>query len=256
MKLYLVRHGASSGNTPGTLIGHSPHPLTEAGLRQARAVAAVLAPLGPMPVYCSDLPRARQTAELIAAAWCERAATRGRGLSGNEASSGEGEAEAPAVRPDRRLREIDLGAYEGRSWGDYLADAELHAAMAADPLHTALPSGESLAQLRDRVLTAVDDIVGRHAGAAAHRAPPLPGPFAAPVQAGAACLVAHDGPLRVILNHFLGVQPEKWWTLTTSHGGLSLVEWSDGWVNVRFVNSTAHLEGAGMPAAARPGSVP
>ena len=35
--------------------------------------------------------------------------------------------------------------------------------MLADPLHTALPGGESLAQMRDRVLAAVGDIVSRHA---------------------------------------------------------------------------------------------
>ena len=28
MKLYLVRHGASTGNTPGNLIGQSDHPLS------------------------------------------------------------------------------------------------------------------------------------------------------------------------------------------------------------------------------------
>ena len=31
MKLYLVRHGQSTGNIGGTLIGQSDHPLTELG---------------------------------------------------------------------------------------------------------------------------------------------------------------------------------------------------------------------------------
>ena len=71
---------------------------------------------------------------------------------------------------------------------------------------------------------------------------------------GSACLVAHDGPIRAILNHYLGVPPEKWWTLSTTHGGVSLLEFSGGWVNVRFVNATSHLDGlaeaAGAPAGA------
>jgi broad specificity phosphatase PhoE len=213
MKLFLVRHGASTGNTPGNLIGHSEHPLTPAGEAQARAVAGRLAPLGPMPVYCSDLPRASATAALIAEVW-----TPPDGLAD--------------VTPDPRLREIHLGDYEGRSWDDFQADAELMTALDADPYCTTMPNGESLSQLADRVMRAVDEIV---AGAGAGE----------PDARSAVCLVAHDGPIRAALNHYLGVPPEKWWTLSTTHGGLSLLEWNDGWVNVRFVNDTSHL--AGLP---------
>ncbi len=60
---------------------------------------------------------------------------------------------------------------------------------------------------------------------------------------GSACLVAHDGPIRAILNHYLGVPPEKWWTLSTTHGGVSLIEFAGGCVTIRFVNMTGHLEG-------------
>ena len=58
-----------------------------------------------------------------------------------------------------------------------------------------------------------------------------------------ACIVAHDGPIRAILNHYLGVPPEKWWTLSTTHGAVSLLEYSGDWVNVRFVNAASHLAG-------------
>ncbi len=237
MKLYLVRHGASTGNTPGNLLGHSAHPLTEEGLAQARAVALRLAPLGPMPVYCSDLARAHETAEHIAAVWEPPAG----GLSGVSAP----------ICDDDRLREIHMGVYEGRSWDDFLADEELNAAMVADPYHTALPGGESLAQMKSRVLAAVDDIVSRHGRSPAMEGAVVAGsvPVGALAKSGAdgcACLVAHDGPIRAILNHFLGVLPEKWWALTTTHGGVSLLEWSSGWVNVRFVNGTSHLAGAAV----------
>ena len=39
MKLYLVRHGQSTGNIGGTLMGQSDHPLTALGEDQARAAA-------------------------------------------------------------------------------------------------------------------------------------------------------------------------------------------------------------------------
>ena len=60
---------------------------------------------------------------------------------------------------------------------------------------------------------------------------------------GSACLVAHDGPIRAILNHYLGVPPEKWWTLSTTHGGVSLIEFAGGCVTIRYVNATGHLDG-------------
>ena len=227
MKLYLVRHGQSTGNVGGTLMGQSDHPLTELGEAQARAAAARLAPFGPMPVHCSDLPRARATAEYVAAAW----------------------AAAAAVFPDPRLREIDLGDYEGRSWEEFRADSELTSAFAADPYGTALPGGESLAHLETRVLAAVGNILAEHGvepprGGVTDASVSATG-FFTPEPGAAACIVAHDGPIRALLNHYLGVPPEKWWTLSTTHGGVSLLEFAGGWVNVRYVNETSHLAGLG-----------
>lgn len=230
MKLYLVRHGASTGNTPGNLIGQSDHPLSALGEAQARAVAARLAPLGPLQVYSSDLPRALATAERIEGAWR---------YGGGAAEAAGGEPDGAAGRPpdtsaadagphtgiitDPRLREIHLGELEGGSWKAFTENLELAAALESDPFHTPLPGGESLALLRDRAIAAVRDIV------------------AAAGPETAACLVSHDGPIRAIINHYLGVPADKWWVVTTTHGGLSLLEFGDGWVDLRFVNDTAHL---------------
>lgn len=233
MKLYLVRHGQSTGNVGDVLMGQSDHPLTELGERQARAAAARLAPFGPMPVHCSDLPRARATAEAITAAWA---------------------AAAPVIL-DPRLREIDLGYYEGRSWDELEADAALTAAFNDDPYRTVMPEGESLAHLEARALAAVRDVLAAHgvsdqsvmstdAVATVDVASLVTG-IGASELSDSACLVAHDGPIRAILNHYLGVPPQKWWTLSTTHGGVSLLEFSGDWVNVRYVNATSHLAGLG-----------
>ena len=216
MKLYLVRHGQSAGNLPGRMTGWSEHPLTALGATQARRVAVRLAPLGPMAIYASDLPRALSTARIIAAAWAS--------------AEPPVDTEAPpaagaAVTSDRRLREIDLGDYEGRSWDEFGADRALADAFAREPLLTTLPGGESLAMVRERVIAAFEEIV--ESGQAI------------------ACLVSHDGPIRTILNHVLQVPPERHWALSTSHGGLTLLEASAGWVSVRFVNDTSHLLGLG-----------
>ena len=233
MKLYLVRHGQSTGNVGGTLMGQSDHPLTALGELQARAAAERLAPFGPMPVYHSDLPRAAATAAHIVAAW--------------------GAPVQPLLFPDPRLREISLGYYEGRSWEEFEADEALTAAFADDPYGTTVPGGESLAHLEDRVTAAVRDILALH-GVSDHSelsteavatadASALATGFRSAEPGENACIVAHDGPIRAILNHYLGVPPEKWWTLSTTHGAVSLLEFSGGWVNVRFVNAASHLAG-------------
>jgi broad specificity phosphatase PhoE len=64
-RLYLVRHGRAAAGWDT-----DPDPgLDEIGLRQAVAVAARLAPLGPLPVLTSPLRRCRETAAQLAARW-------------------------------------------------------------------------------------------------------------------------------------------------------------------------------------------
>jgi len=256
MKLYLVRHGQSTGNVSGTLMGQSDHLLTALGEAQAAAAAARLAPFGPMPLHCSDLPRAVATAGYIARAW-------GGGNTAAPAAAPFLPA-AALLLPDARLREIDLGDYEGRSWEEFEADEALKAAFAEDPYGTVLPGGESLAHIETRVMAAARDILEEHGlrddggltteSVATADASASAAGYHAVEPVDAACIVSHDGPIRAILNHYLGVPPEKWWTLSTTHGGVSLLEFSGGWVNVRFVNATSHLAGLAEAAPATSGA--
>lgn len=86
--VHLVRHGQSSWNVERRLQGQTAHPpLTALGRDQALRAAERLAGID-APIISSDLVRARETAEIIAA---------GR-----------------PVRIDERLREQALGDLEGR----------------------------------------------------------------------------------------------------------------------------------------------
>jgi broad specificity phosphatase PhoE len=263
MKLYLVRHGQSTGNVSGTLMGQSDHLLTVLGEAQAAAAAARLVPFGPMPLHCSDLPRAIATAGYIARAWGGGDTGDQGATSGDARDTAAGEPAAPLL-PDARLREIDLGDYEGRSWEEFEADEALKAAFAEDPYGTVVPGGESLEHIETRVMAAVGDLLTMHglrddggltteSVATADASASATG-FHPSEPGDAACIVSHDGPIRAILNHYLGVPPEKWWTLSTTHGGVSLLEFSGGWVNVRFVNATSHLDGLAEAAHAPSGA--
>jgi broad specificity phosphatase PhoE len=64
-RLVLVRHGRPAGTW-----GHDPDPGLDAlGHDQSRAVADLLAPIGPLPVVVSPLRRTRETAAPLVARW-------------------------------------------------------------------------------------------------------------------------------------------------------------------------------------------
>ncbi|QAY65319.1 histidine phosphatase family protein [Paenibacillus protaetiae] len=91
----LVRHGITAWNKEGRAQGHTNNPLDEEGFRQAEAVAARLGAEHWDAVYSSDLLRARQTAETIAA------------RAGN-----------PPLYLDQRLREMGGGLIEGTTMAE------------------------------------------------------------------------------------------------------------------------------------------
>lgn len=88
-RLVVVRHGRTAWNAEGRFQGQADVPLDDVGQAQAAALVAELAALQPERVATSDLSRTRQTAAPLAAA------------TGIE----------PLVDP--RLREVDVGAWEG-----------------------------------------------------------------------------------------------------------------------------------------------
>jgi 2,3-bisphosphoglycerate-dependent phosphoglycerate mutase len=130
----VVRHGETAWNREGRIQGQGDSPLSERGLRQARAVAEHLARERLVALYSSDLGRARETARHLAVA---------TGL---------------VVRFDAGLRERAFGILEGSTWDEIGRDhPEVARALREDPAY-AIPRGESLEGFRDRVLVALDRI--------------------------------------------------------------------------------------------------
>src|SRR5262245_29409237 len=91
-RILLARHGQTSWNALGRLQGHTDIELNDIGRDQARTLSATLASAELTAVWTSDLSRARQTGEIVAAAL---------GLA------------APRMDPD--LRERHYGVFEGLS---------------------------------------------------------------------------------------------------------------------------------------------
>jgi broad specificity phosphatase PhoE len=137
--LILVRHGETDWNRDGRWQGHADEPLNDRGREQARALADELGGEDVAAVYSSDLSRARETAEIIAARL------------------------ARPVDVDARLREVHIGGWSG------LTTAEIEARFpdevarwhGEDPGHT-FDGGESYAAMGERVVAALEEIAARH----------------------------------------------------------------------------------------------
>lgn len=132
MRLVLVRHGATANNLEQRFTGQTDAPLSAVGLRQAQALGEALAGERFDVIVSSDLLRARQTADAVAA-----------------------RNDAP-LRVDADLREVALGTWEGMTRAEIAASApEDWARWHAEPEAYAPPGGETVVQLRDRAVRAL-----------------------------------------------------------------------------------------------------
>lgn len=113
----------------------------------------------------------------------------------------------PEPRSDERLKEIHFGDWENRRWDD-IPRAELDA-WAAAPFEHRAPGGESAAAMAARVIAFAADLAA---------APPLP--------EAEWVVVAHQGPLRVLIAHWLELPRDSWLKLPLDFAASSCVELS------------------------------
>lgn len=139
MKLILARHGETSLNKSGRIQGLNADPLNQTGGEQAHALASALRHELPFKLYTSPVPRAQETAQVIAGAL--------------------------ALNPEtlEDLKEADPGELEGLT-GAQMRDSfpEFAKRWAADSGNAQMPSGESLAQVQERAWRSVCLMLERH----------------------------------------------------------------------------------------------
>lgn len=197
-RVVLVRHAETEESARGRCYGRLDVRLSPRGLREAQALATALAALPLAAVYSSPLARALDTARPLAAA---------RGLE-------------PSVL--EALAELDFGEVEGLTYDEIEAERpELFRAWMDDPARVRFPGGESLADLRARVLPALEQIRGRH-------------------EREAVAVVAHGGVIRVVLAEVLGLQDGALFRLEHAEGGVSVVDWLDGVSILRAANAALY----------------
>jgi alpha-ribazole phosphatase len=140
-ELCLVRHGQTDWNLQGRYQGQSDVPLNENGRLEAHALARRLKDRFFSVIYTSDLERARETAEILAASL-----------------------QVP-ITCDDRLREINQGEWEGQLVEDIKARySRLWLQRKVDPASIRPPGGETVGEVAERVHAVLDEIASLNAG--------------------------------------------------------------------------------------------
>ncbi|WP_435077578.1 histidine phosphatase family protein [Halococcus sp. AFM35] len=163
MTVVLVRHGQTDWNAERRIQGWAPTPLSERGREQATRVGEHLAATYEFDrTIASDLRRTRETADRIHRAGVE-----------------------PTPTVDDRWRERDFGVYQGLTYETMFEEyPEFSVGQSGETALGVTPErGESLLDLRERVLTGLEDIDSDET----------------------VLVVTHGGPLYAVLSHATGI---------------------------------------------------
>lgn len=217
MHLYLTRHGETQWNVQGRIQGWGNSPLTARGREQASQLGQRLADVPLKAVYCSDVDRTRETAEIIIA---------GRQIE---------------IRRMSQLRETCWGRWEGKTAAEIeAAEPELWARFIARgsqmsehddscewETQTLVPGGETLEEVNRRISEALE-IIRESAQDDDDRV----------------LVVGHGGSLRLFLTLALDLPPRKIRRWHLDNASLSHILYLKGHPPViQQVNDTGHYGG-------------
>lgn len=201
-RIVLIRHGQTAWNREARFRGQADIELDAFGLKQAEATGRYVASRWPATaVYASPLRRAMQTAAAVA---------RAHGLE---------------ARPLEGLLDIHFGEWQGLS-GEEVAQRypDLYRAWWEAPHTVRFPGGESLDDVRRRVMTTLEQVVERHPGETI-------------------ALVSHTCTNRVLLCAVLGLGNERFWRLEQDTCAVNVFNAENGVYTVLLLNDTGHLRG-------------
>ena len=170
-RVLLLRHGRTEWNATGRFQGQLDSPLDFIGKAQAMGAAVAVAPLEPDGVVTSDLSRAFDTAAAVGA-----------------------EAGVDVV-PDPRLREIDLGSWQGLTRAEARQRYPDEYAGWQAGSDSRRGGGETYAEVGERATACVVEWLERL------------GPGSTLVA------VTHGGTARAAIGTLLGLPPDTWWRL-------------------------------------------
>ncbi len=210
VRIILVRHGQTAWNA-GTgqerFRGRTDLPLDETGHSQARAVVPRLRDEPIDAIYASPLQRTQQTVAPLA------------------------ESLGVAVQPDPRLMDIDYGLFQGLDHQEAAAAfPQQYLSWLTSPGQVSLPGGESLDDVRLRLLRLLEELLHRHRG-------------------HTVLLAGHQIVNKVLTCALLGLDLDRIWHVGQETAAISVFQHVAGAWHILRLNDTCHLAraGAGMP---------
>lgn len=196
--LYLVRHGQTAWNREEVFRGRADIPLNETGRKEALLTGEYLKKVKVDAIYSSPLSRAVETAEAI---------TRYQG-KGVLISDG--------------LIDIDFGRWQGVSHEEVKERyGDLYRQWKDSPQLVRFPGGESLEDVRKRVLRGIDEILPDHGDETL-------------------VMVSHRVVNKTMLCGLLGLDNSHFWQIGQDTGCINILEFGEGFT-LRRLNDTSHL---------------
>jgi len=198
-KLILARHGETVWNIEKIYRGRADVNLDEMGIKQAELLGNYLSHWGLEAIYSSPLRRALETANIIA---------RYQKIS---------------VHIAEDLIDFDYGEWQS------LPEQEakrlyptLHNEWHNNPHKVKMPGGESLEDVRRRVIKVVNDVLARYQGSVV--------------------LVSHRVVNKVLICYLLGLDNSYFWNIKQDVGGITIFDYADRRFVLTRHNDTSHLK--------------
>jgi broad specificity phosphatase PhoE len=200
-QIILVRHGQTPWNLDKIFRGSKDIPLNEQGREEARLAGEWLKGETIHAAYASPLSRARDTAHAIA---------RHHNL---------------AVADLPGLTDLCYGDWEGLPLAEVkVTYAEIYRQWETAPATVHFPGGETLDEVRDRAMGAVEEVVRRHPGQTI-------------------LLAAHRAVNKVLIAAFIGLSNSHFWRIGQDTTAINrFIRVGDTW-HIMGLNDACHLRG-------------
>lgn len=202
-RMILVRHGQTDWNRDQVFRGRADVPLNETGRAEARKIGEALKGIPLDAAYSSPLSRAVETARAI--------------LIHHNLE----------LRTDPGLVDIDYGKWQGVPLSEVTRTyPDRYRAWSEAPESVQMPGGESLEDVRQRAMDALQRICRAHPG-------------------DTVLLVAHRVVNKVLLCGVMGLDHRHFWAIKQDNCALNVFDYEDGGYALHLLNDTCHLKSVG-----------
>lgn len=201
MEIYIIRHGETNWNVEGKIQGQTNSSLTQKGIDQARLTAEKLKTVSFTSLYSSDLERARNTAEFLAAYHPQL-----------------------QIIVDIRLRERKFGYLEGIGHEEFKTNySDIYEKFRSNDPAYRIPEGESKNDLAKRATAFFNDLVKKH------------------TNDDTILVVTHGGIINMFMRYILGIPYGSERKFSLRNAAVNIVQYKDNDWRLITLGDISHI---------------